>query len=57
MKTKCFRSVPKNSDDNDKKHMKIKFNPDKELPLNKTTEIPHVIIVAGAVFHKNVNYE
>ena len=29
MKTKCFRSVPKNSDDNDKKHMKIKFNSDK----------------------------
>ena len=57
MKTKCFRSVPKNSDDNDEKHMKIKFNSDKELPLNKTTEIPHVIIVAGAVFHKNVNYE
>ena len=31
--------------------MKIKFNSDDELPLNKTIEIPSMIIVVRAVFH------
>ena len=31
--------------------MKIKFNSDDELPLNKTREIP-----TGAVFHENNKY-
>ena len=31
-----IRSITKNSDDYDGKYMKIKFNPDDELPLNKT---------------------
>ena len=33
--------------------MKIKFNSDDELPLNKATEIHSMIIVA---FHENSNY-
>ena len=36
--------------------MKIKFNSDQELPLNKTIEIPSVIIVVRAVFHGNNKY-
>ena len=32
------RSMTKNSDDYDKKYMKIKFNSDDELPLNKMVE-------------------
>ena len=33
--------------------MKIKFNSDDELPLNKTIEIPIMTIVVRAVFHEN----
>ena len=40
-----FRSVTKNSDDYDKKYMKIKFNLDDQLPLNKIIEISTMIIV------------
>ena len=36
--------ITKNSDDYDEKYMKIKFNSDEELPLNKTIEIPSTII-------------
>ena len=46
----------KNSDDYDEKHMKIKFNSDDKLPLNKTIEIPIITIVVGAVFHENNKY-
>ena len=35
--------------------MKTKFNSDDELPLNKTIKSPSMIIVAGAIFHKNNN--
>ena len=31
--------------------MKIKFNSDNKLPLNKTIEIPKMTIVVRAVFH------
>ena len=40
----------------DEKYMKIKFNSDDKLPLNKMIEIPSMIIVVGAVFHKNNKY-
>ena len=40
-----IRSVAKNSDDYDKKYIKVKFNSDEELPLNKTIEINSMIIV------------
>ena len=33
--------------------MKIKFNSDDELPLNKAIEIPTITIVVGDVFHEN----
>ena len=33
--------------------MKIKFNSDDELPLNKAIDIPSMIIVVRAVFHEN----
>ena len=36
--------------------MKIKFNSDDELPLNKMIEISSMIIVAKTVFHKNNKY-
>ena len=51
-----FRSVTKNSDDYDENYLKIKFNLDNELPLNKMIEIPTMAIVVGAVFHENNKY-
>ena len=36
--------------------MKIKLNSDDELPLNKTIEIPSMIIVVRAIFHENNKY-
>ena len=48
--------MTKDSDDYDEKYMKIKFNSDDELPLNKMTEIPSMIIVIRAVFHENNKY-
>ena len=49
-------SVTKNSDDYDEKYMKIKFNLDDKLPLNKTIEIPSMIVVVRTVFHENNKY-
>ena len=51
-----IRSVTKNSNDYDEKYMKIKFNYDNELPLNKMIEIASLIIVVKAVFHENNKY-
>ena len=52
-----IRSITKTSDDYDEEHMKIKFNSDDELPLNKAIEIPSMIIVVRAVLMKirNIN--
>ena len=36
--------------------MKIKFNSDDELPLNKTIKIRSMIIVVRAIFHENNKY-
>ena len=44
-----IRSITENSDDYDEKYIKIKFNSDEELLLNKTIEINN-IIVGRAVF-------
>ena len=54
-----MRSITKNSDDCDEKYMKIKFNSDDQLPLNKMIEIHNEKIVVRAVFHKNayMNYK
>ena len=50
------RSITKSSHDYDEKYMKIKFNSDDELPLNKTIEIPTITTVVRAVFHENNKY-
>ena len=44
-----IRSITKNGDDYDEKNIRIKFNLDDTLPLNKLIEIPNIIIV----FHEN----
>ena len=52
-----IRSVTKKSDDYDEKYIKIKFDTDDKLSLNKTIKIPIIIIVIRAVFHENnINY-
>ena len=48
-----IRSITKISDDYNEKNMKIKFNSDNELPLNKTVEIPIMTIVVRAAFNEN----
>ena len=48
-----IRSITKTSDDYDEKYMKVKFNLDDELPLNKMIEITSMTIVVRAVFHEN----
>ena len=49
-------SITKNSDHYDEKSMKIKFNSDDELLLDKTIEVPIMTIVVTAVFHENNKY-
>ena len=52
-----IRSVTKKSDDYDEKYIKIKFDTNDKLSLNKTIKIPIIIIVIRAVFHENnINY-
>ena len=51
-----IRLITKNSDDYDEKYMKIKFNSDDELPLNKAIETPSMIIIVRTVFHENNKY-
>ena len=51
-----IRSVTKKANDYDEKYMKIKFNADDELPLNKTIEIPCMILVVRAIFFENTKY-
>ena len=50
------RFITKISDDYDEKCMKIKFDSDVELPLNKTIEISSKIIVVRVLFHENNKY-
>ena len=54
--SRSIKSMTKNSDDHDKKYMKIKFNLYEELPLNKMIEIPSLTIVLRAIFHENKKY-
>ena len=51
-----IRSITKNSDDYDKKYVKIKFNSDDELPLYKTIEIPGMTKVVRTIFYENNKY-
>ena len=49
-------SITKISDNYDQKYMKIKFNSDDELPLNKAIKIPSMMIVVRCVFLKYNKY-
>ena len=51
-----IRLITKKSDDYEEKYMKITFNTDDELPLNKTIEFPTTITVVRVVFHENNKY-
>ena len=51
-----IRLITKNPNDYDEKCMKIKFNADVELPLNKTIEIPSMKIVVRDVIYENSKY-
>ena len=42
--------ITKNPDDYDEKYIKIKFNLDDELPLNKAIETPAMVILVRAIF-------
>ena len=48
-----IRSITKNSDNYDEKYMKIKFDSNDNLPLNKAIETPSMIILVKAVFFEN----
>ena len=43
-------SITNNSNDYDERYMKIKFNSDDELPLNKMIESPSITIVLRVIF-------
>ena len=51
-----IRAITKSSNDYDEKYMKIKFDSDDYLPLNKTIEIHDVTVVVRVVFHENNKY-
>ena len=53
-----IRLITRNSDgyDYDEKYIKIKFNSDDELPLNKAIEISIITIIVRAIFLENYNY-
>ena len=48
-----IRLITRKLDDYDEKYLKIKFNSNVELFLNKIIENPSMIIVVRAVFHEN----
>ena len=43
-------SITNNSGDYDEKYMKIKFNSDDNLPLNKILKLHHLVIIVRFVF-------
>ena len=51
--TDLISSITKTSGDYHEKYWKTKFNPDNELPLNKTKENPTMTIVVRAIFLEN----
>ena len=51
-----IRSIAKILDDYDEKYMRIKFDSDDELLLNKMVEILIETIVVRAVFQENSKY-
>ena len=51
-----IRSVTKEWYDYDKKYIKIKLDSDDKLPLNKTMQIPVMVIVVKHIFYENNKY-
>ena len=51
-----IRSITKNSNDHDKKYMKVKFDLDDVLPLNTVVEIHGMIIAIRAFFQEHNKY-
>ena len=51
-----IKPVTNNSDNNNKKYMKINFNSDDDSPVNKTREIYDMIMVATSVLHEDNKY-
>ena len=51
-----IKSITKNSDDYDAKYIKIKFNSDNKLPLNKRVEILTISIPVRPIFLENNKY-
>ena len=51
-----IRTITNNSDDYDKKYIKVKFELDDDLPLNKAIEIYNVTIVVTVPFYENNKY-
>ena len=51
-----IKSIANASGDYDKKYMKIKFNSDENLPLNKILKLHNLIIVVTFVFRKSKRY-
>ena len=49
-----IRPINNNSDDYDKKYMKIRFSSDEDLPLKKILELHDIIIVVRSVFDDNM---
>ena len=48
--------MTENSDDYDEKYLKIKFNLDDKLSLNKAIDITSMIIIVTTVFYENNKY-
>ena len=51
-----IRTVTKESGDYNEKLIKIKLDSDDKLPLNKTIEIPVMVIVLRVIFYGNSKY-
>ena len=51
-----IRSITKTSGDCDEKYMKIKFDLDDDLHVNKTIEIHNVARVVRTIFYENNKY-
>ena len=49
-------SITNNSDNYDKKYMKIKIDSDDDLPLKKTLEVRNMVINVWSVFHVDNKY-
>ena len=53
LKVDLIRSTTKTSDDYDEKYIKIKYNLDDELSLNKMIEFSNMIIAVRAIFFES----